>query len=133
MKQITPIRIKSFLSLVLIIAFGSSSFGDIVELTPFQNEAPSATNLEAGGPFTSSLNGVDPENFQLVTNFFAIDAGVDSENTIQFFALNDDGPIGIDGNFAISDVSATAVPEPSTAILLLLASVALLSTRRRRR
>ena len=238
MKQFTPIRIKSFFSLVLIVAFSSSSFGDIVELTPFENEAPSGTFLEAGGPFTFSLNGVDPDDVQLVANFYSIDAGVDirvngtslfpqyadisqfsdqlvflntgvtrlgptetrqggdfgniespftannnntedmqfsrltvtsgsagtffggtvnpdttdisvydpnfvsvdfnslllsdSENTIQFSALNDDGPIGISGDFVISDVTATAVPEPSTTILLLLASVALLSTRRRR-
>ena len=77
MKQIKPIRVKFIFSLVLIVAFGSSSFGDIVELTPFQNEAPSGTFLEAGGPFTFSLNGVDPENVQLVANFFTIDAGVD--------------------------------------------------------
>ena len=237
MKQITPIRIKSFFSLVLIVAFCSSSFGDIVETTAFQNEAPSGTFLQAG-TFTFNLNGVDPDDVQLVTNFYSIDAGVDiqvngtslfpqytdisqfsdqlvflntgvarlgptetreggefgniespftpnnnntedmqfsrltvtsnsegsffggtvnpdttdisvydpnfvsvdfnsllfadSENTIQFFALNDDGPIGVEGDFAITDVTTTAVPEPSTTILLLLASVALLSTRRRR-
>ena len=238
MKQITPIRIKFFFSLVLIVAFGSSSFGDIVELTPFQNEAPSGTFLQAGDTFTFNLDGVDPDDVQLVANFFSIDAGVDiqvngtslfpqyadisqfsdqlvflntgverlgptetreggdfgniespftannnntddmqfsrltvtadsagtffggtvnpdttdisvydpnfvpvdfnsllladSQNTIQFFALNDDGPIGVDGNFAITDATATAIPEPNTTIILMLASVALLSTRRRR-
>ena len=238
MKQITSIRLKSFFSLVLIVAFSSSSFGDIVETTPFQNEAPSGTFLQAGDTFTFNLNGVDPDDVQLVANFYTIDAGVDiqvngtslfpqfadisqfsdelvflntgvtrlgptetrqggdfgniespftannnntddilfsrltvtsnsegsffggtvnpdttdisvydpnfvivdfnsllladSENTIQFFALNDDGPIGVTGDFLITDVTATAVPEPGTTILLLLASVALLSTRRRR-
>ena len=122
MKQITSIRLKYVFSLVLIFAFGSSSFGDIVELTPFENEASSGTFLNAGGPFTFSLNDL------LLS---------DSENTIQFFALNDNGPIGVSGDFVIRDVTATAIPEPSTTILLLLAcnsfqSVALLSTRRRR-